>query len=87
VPNQQILWLFYVSFREKVGFCGSSKPKSTSGFWKERYWLWMERNCRQILDLNKTGVCPFKKIVSNISEPGESYLSFKVLLEKMKQCR
>jgi hypothetical protein len=40
-----------------------------------------------ILNLNKTGVCPFEKITADISEPEESYVTFKALLEKMKQCR
>lgn len=40
-----------------------------------------------ILDLNKTGVCPFEKIVADIFDPEESYVTFKALLEKMKQCR
>ncbi len=35
-----------------------------------------------ILDLNKTEVCPFEKIAADISEPEESYLTFKALLRK-----
>ena len=40
-----------------------------------------------ILDMNKKGVCPFEKVAADISDPKESYLAFKVLLEKMRQCR
>ena len=40
-----------------------------------------------VLDLNKTGVCPFEKAASEISDPKDSYSLFKALLEKMKPCK
>ena len=40
-----------------------------------------------VLDLNKTGVCPFEKAAAEISDPKDSYAAFKALLEKMKPCK
>jgi hypothetical protein len=40
-----------------------------------------------VLDIDKTGVCPFEKVAANISDPKESYATFKTLLTKMKACR
>ncbi|HEX7482484.1 MAG TPA: DUF1893 domain-containing protein [Candidatus Bathyarchaeia archaeon] len=40
-----------------------------------------------ILDMDKTDVCPFEKVASNISNPEESYAAFKALLSKMKPCK
>ena len=40
-----------------------------------------------VLDLNKTGMCPFEKLAADIHDPKESYSKFKALLEKMKSCR
>jgi len=40
-----------------------------------------------VLDSNKTGVCPFEKAAADISDPQDSYVAFKALLEKMKPCK
>lgn len=40
-----------------------------------------------VLDINKVGICPFEQTAAEISDPKESYLAFKTLLDKMKQCR
>jgi hypothetical protein len=40
-----------------------------------------------VLDINKTGVCPFEKAAAEISDPQDSYATFKALLEKMKPCK
>jgi len=40
-----------------------------------------------VLDLNKTGMCPFEKAAAEISDPKDSYAAFKALLEKMKPCK
>ena len=40
-----------------------------------------------VLDLNKNGVCPFEKAAADISDPKNSYVAFKALLEKMKPCK
>jgi hypothetical protein len=40
-----------------------------------------------VLDIDKTGVCPFEKVAADISHPEESYATFKTLLEKMKPLR
>ena len=46
-------------------------------------WLQIVDN---VLDLTKTGVCPFEKAAAEITNPDESYDAFKALLEKMKRC-
>lgn len=40
-----------------------------------------------VLDPNKSGVCPFEKAAADISDPENSYVVFKGLLEKMKPCK
>ena len=40
-----------------------------------------------VLDLNKTGLCPLEKLAADISDPKDSYRQFKALLEKMRACR
>ncbi|HUK84702.1 MAG TPA: DUF1893 domain-containing protein [Candidatus Acidoferrum sp.] len=40
-----------------------------------------------VLDLNKTSMCPFEKAAANIIDPKDSYAKFKVLLAKMKSCK
>jgi len=41
----------------------------------------------KVLDVNKSGMCPFEKAAENISEPQEAYRVFKVLLDRMKSCK
>jgi hypothetical protein len=40
-----------------------------------------------ILDSNKSGVCPFEKAASAISDPKEAYKAFKRLQESFKACK
>jgi hypothetical protein len=40
-----------------------------------------------VLDLNKTGVCPFEKAAAGISDPREAYGAFKALQESLKACK
>ena len=40
-----------------------------------------------VLDLNKTGLCPLEKLAADISDPKDSYRQFKALLEKMRACK
>jgi len=40
-----------------------------------------------VLDLHKTGVCPFEKAAEGISDPENSYLAFKALMNKNKPCK
>lgn len=40
-----------------------------------------------VLDMNKTSVCPFEKVAADISDPKDAYEAFKALLEKMKPCK
>ncbi len=40
-----------------------------------------------VLDLNKSGVCPFEKAASGISDPKDSYRAFKALQETLKACK
>jgi len=39
-----------------------------------------------ILDSNKTGMCPFEKAAANISDPGKVYSTFSSLRQKLKDC-
>jgi hypothetical protein len=40
-----------------------------------------------ILDLNKSGVCPFEKAADGISDPKDAYRAFKALQESLKACK
>jgi hypothetical protein len=40
-----------------------------------------------VLDVNKTSVCPFEKTAAGISDPEEAYSAFKRLCENLKSCR
>jgi hypothetical protein len=40
-----------------------------------------------VLDANKSDVCPFEKVAADISDPKDAYGAFKALLEKMKPCK
>ncbi len=46
-----------------------------------------EQLVENVLDINKTGMCPFEKAAAEISDPQVSYVAFKALLEKMKPCK
>jgi hypothetical protein len=40
-----------------------------------------------VLDLNKSGVCPFEKAAESISDPKDAYRTFKALQESLKACK
>jgi hypothetical protein len=40
-----------------------------------------------ILDLNKSGVCPFEKAADGISDPKDAYRIFRALQESLKACK
>jgi len=40
-----------------------------------------------ILDLNKSGVCPFEKAADGISDPRGAYRIFRTLQESLKSCK
>jgi hypothetical protein len=40
-----------------------------------------------VLDLNKSGVCPFEKAAAGISDPKDAYRIFKALQESLKACK
>ncbi len=40
-----------------------------------------------VLDMNKSGVCPFEKVAADISDPKDAYVTFKIMLDKMKHCK
>ena len=39
-----------------------------------------------ILDLNRSGVCPFEKTAADISDPQKAYAAFKALQQSFKAC-
>ncbi len=40
-----------------------------------------------ILDLNRSGVCPFEKAAAGISDPEGAYAAFKALQKALKNCK
>jgi hypothetical protein len=61
--------------------------KAQALFEKNKVVYQWQQLVENVLDLNKTGVCPFEKAAAEISEPKDSYAAFKTLLEKMKPCK
>jgi hypothetical protein len=41
----------------------------------------------KILDLNRSGVCPFERAAADISDPEAAYAAFKALQESFKACK
>ncbi len=42
---------------------------------------------KNVLDLNKSGVCPFEKLAAAISDPKDAYRKFKSLQASLKPCK
>jgi hypothetical protein len=42
---------------------------------------------KNVLDLKKSGVCPFEKVAADISNPKDAYRTFKALQESLKACK
>jgi hypothetical protein len=42
---------------------------------------------KNVLDLNKSGVCPFEKLAADISDPKDAYRKFKALQDYLKACK
>jgi len=40
-----------------------------------------------VLDLNRSGVCPFEKAAADISDPEKAYAAFKALQASFKACK
>jgi hypothetical protein len=40
-----------------------------------------------ILDVNKSGACPFEKAANDISDPKDAYITFKALQQSLKACK
>ncbi|UCF44857.1 MAG: DUF1893 domain-containing protein [Candidatus Bathyarchaeota archaeon] len=41
---------------------------------------------KNVLDLNKSGVCPFEKAAADISDPEKSYRTLQALQDSLKSC-
>jgi hypothetical protein len=61
--------------------------KAEDFFRQNNVWFEWKELVDNVLDMNKTGICPFEKVAADISDPKESYVAFKALLERMKTCR
>jgi hypothetical protein len=79
------LLCIYAGIREVYAEVLSKKAKAL--FEKNKVACECQQLVENVLDLNKTGVCPFEKAAAEISEPKDSYTAFKTLLEKMKPCK
>ncbi|MBM4401506.1 MAG: DUF1893 domain-containing protein [Crenarchaeota archaeon] len=42
---------------------------------------------KTVLDLNKSGMCPFEKVAADMSDPKAAYRKFKALQESLKPCK
>jgi len=75
----------YAGIREVYAEVLSRKAKAV--FEENKIVVEWKQLVDNVLDLNKTGVCPFEKAAAGISDPKDSYGAFKALLEKMKPCK
>jgi len=75
----------YAGIREVYAEVLSRKAKAV--FEENKIVVEWKQLVDNVLDLNKTGVCPFEKAAAGISDPKDSYVAFKALLEKMKPCK
>jgi hypothetical protein len=42
---------------------------------------------KNVLDLSKSGVCPFEKLAADITDPKDAYRKFKALQESLNACK
>jgi hypothetical protein len=75
----------YAGIREVYAEVLSKKAKAV--FEENKVAVEWKQLVDNVLDLNKTGVCPFEKAAAGISDPKDSYVAFKALQEKMKPCK
>jgi predicted RNA methylase len=75
----------YAGIREVYAEVLSKKAKAV--FEENKVTVEWKELVDNVLDLNKTDVCPFEKAATGISDPKDSYVAFKALLEKMKPCK
>jgi len=79
------LLCIYAGVREVYAEVLSKKAQAL--FKENKVFCQWEQLVDNVLDLNKTGVCPFEKAAAEISDAADSYVAFKALLEKMKPCK
>jgi hypothetical protein len=55
----------------------------------EKYMIHYEwkKLVENILDIEKTGICPFEKLAEEISDPNDAYKRLKALQKSLKSCR
>jgi hypothetical protein len=75
----------YAGIREVYAEVLSRKAKAV--FEENKVAVEWKQLVDNVLDLNKTSVCPFEKAAAGISDPKDSYVAFKAMLEKMKPCK
>ena len=75
----------YAGIREVYAEVLSRKAKAV--FEENKVAVEWKQLVDNVLDLNKTDTCPFEKAAAGISDPKDSYVAFKALLEKMKPCK
>jgi hypothetical protein len=75
----------YAGIREVYAEVLSRKAKAV--FEENKVAVEWKQLVDNVLDLNKTDTCPFEKVAAGISDPKDSYVAFKALLEKMKPCK
>lgn len=56
-------------------------------FEKYRVYHEWENLVENILKIDKTGICPFEKLATEISNPNDAYRKLKALQNSLKQCR
>ncbi len=75
----------YAKIKEVYAAVLSRKAQAVFGQNKIRV-QWREL-VDNVLDADKTGVCPFEKAAANISDPEKAFKAFKRLREDLKACK
>jgi hypothetical protein len=75
----------YAKVKEVYAEILSKKAKAV--FEENRISYEFEELVDNVLDLNKSGVCPFEKASDGISDPKDAYRTFKALQKSLKSCK
>jgi hypothetical protein len=75
----------YVGVRGVYAEVLSRKAKAV--FEENKVYVEWKEIVENVLNDDKTGLCPFEKVADGITDPKDAYGAFKALQEKMKACR
>jgi hypothetical protein len=79
--------LLCVYAKVKEVYASVLSRKAQAIFKENRIGCQWQEIVENVLNADKTGMCPFEKTAAGISKPEEAYHAFKLLRERMKSCK